>query len=62
MFALKKKLSGYNNITMIYDKVEDHAPPAAGGLPGDTEKNLKRRILTEPKEVRAFMRNQMQEI
>ena len=27
-----------------------------------TEKNPKRKILTEPKEVRAFMRNHMQEI
>ena len=47
---------------MIYDKVEDHAAPAAGGLPVDTEKNPKRKVLTDPKEVRAFMRNHMQEI
>ena len=47
---------------MIYGKVEEHAAPAAGGLPGDTEKNPRRKILTDPKEVRAFMRNHMQDI
>ena len=57
MIQLEKKLSGYMNITMIYDKVEAHAAPAAGGLPGDTEKNPKRKVLTDHKEVRAFMRN-----
>ena len=58
MISLEKKLSG----TLIYDKVEDHAAPAAGGLLGDTEKNPKRKIPTDPKEVRAFMRIHMQEI
>ena len=53
MIQLEKKLSGYTNITMIYDKLEDHAAPAAGGLPGDTEKNPKRKVLTDSKEVRA---------
>ena len=47
---------------MIYDKVEAHAAPAADELPGDTEKNPKKKVLTDPKEVRPFMRNPIREI
>ena len=46
-----------HNKKRIYGEVEEHAAPAAGGLPGDTEKKTRRKILTDPKEVRAFMRN-----
>ena len=62
MIALEKKLSGYTNVTMKYGEVEEHAAPAAGGHPGDTDKTPRRKILTDPKEVRAFMRNHMQDI
>ena len=59
MIALEKKLSGYTNVTLIYGDIEEHAAPAAGGLLCDTEKKPRRKILTDPKEARAIMRNHM---
>ena len=62
MIALEKKLTGYTNVSMLYGPVETHAIPDVGGLIGEPEKNPRRKILTDPKEVRKFMKDHMQEI
>jgi hypothetical protein len=62
MIALEKKLTGYTNVSMLYGPVETHATPDIGGLIGEPEKNPRRKILTDPKEVRKFMKDHMQEI
>ena len=61
MLALEKKLTGYTNVTMLYGPVEEHTSPSAGGSL-DRATNPRRKILTDPKEVREFMRKHMVEI
>ena len=51
MLALEKKLTGYTNVTMLYGPVVEHTSPAAGGSL-DRAANPRRKILTDPKEVR----------
>ena len=46
---------------MLYGPVEEHTSPAAGGSL-DRAENPRRKILTDPKEVREFMRKHMVEI
>ena len=48
MLALKKKLTGYTNVSMLYGPVEEHTSPAAGGSL-DRAANPRRKILTDPK-------------
>ena len=48
-------------MTLLYDPVEEHTSPAAGGSL-DRAANPRRKILTDPKEVREFMRKHMVEI
>jgi hypothetical protein len=55
MIELEKKLTGYTNVSMLYGPVETHAAPDTGGLIGEPEKNPRRKILINPKEVRQFM-------
>ena len=52
MIALEKKLTCYTNVSMLYCPLETHAAPDVGGLIGEPEKNPRRKILTDPKEVR----------
>ena len=58
MIALEKKLSGYTNVSMLYGPVEAHTSPSKGGSL-DNAANPRRKILTDPKEVRDFMRKHM---
>ena len=53
MLALEKKLTGYTNVSMLYGPVEEHSSPATGGSL-DRAANPRRKILTDPKEVRPF--------
>ena len=62
LIALEKKLSGYTNVTMLYGPEETHSPPVQGGIPMDRSTNPKRKVLTDPKEVRKFMTKHMQNI
>ena len=61
MLALEKKLAGYTNVTMLYGPDEEHTSPTAGGSL-DRAANPRRKILTDPKEVRDFMRKHMVKI
>ena len=61
MLAFEKKLTGYTNVSMLYGPVEEHSSPATGGSL-DRAANPRRKILTDPKEVREFMRKHMVEI
>ena len=61
MINLEKKISGYSSISKINKPNPNFIPPEEGGDPNPTV-NPKALLLSDPKEVRAYLRHFMQKI
>ena len=61
MLSLEKKLCGYTSIGKINKPNPNYIPPEKGGV-DDPITNPKKFLLTDPQEVRKFMRDEMQKI
>ena len=61
MINLEKKLSGYSSISKINKPNPTYTPPEGGGDP-DPAVNPKSLLLSDPKEVRKYLRHFMQDI
>ena len=61
MINLEKKLTGYSSISKINKPNPLYTPPEEGGNP-NPEVNPKALLLSDPKEVRAYLRHFMQDI
>ena len=61
MINLEKKLSGYSSISKINKPNPTYTPPEGGGNP-DPAVNPKSLLLSDPKEVRKYLRHFMQDI
>jgi hypothetical protein len=61
MIELEKKIGGYTSIHRINKPNPDYINPEDGGMEDDV-RNPKKRLLTDPAEVRKEMRKFMQSI